>query len=156
MLQAAPTSWWGSRYAVRDDGEPLTELAFTSLREGGGFTLGGVPYTLRREGVAGNFVLQDPSGVAAAQARKESAFRRRFELEHPGGGLRVESTSVWGRSYRVLGPEGRQLGEVRWRSFWRREVDATLPDDLPRHIQVFVLWLVLLMIRRDEAAATST
>jgi hypothetical protein len=154
MLDAEPKSWWGSTYKVTEDGVTLTELAFTNLREGGGFTLGGVPYTLRRERPAGDFVLADPSGVPTARARKPSAFRRRFELEHPGGSLRIESTSGWGRSYRVLGVEG-QVGEVRRRSLWRRQVQADLPADLPRPIQVFVLGLVILMFRRDEAAAAS-
>lgn len=153
MLDAEPTSWWGSTYKVSEDGVPLTELSLTNLREGGRFTLGGVPYTLRREGAGGDFVLADPSGVAIARARKPSAFRRRFELDHPDGSLRIESTSGWGRSYRVLGPEG-QVGEVHRRSFWRRQARATLPADLQPPVQVFVLWLVILMFRRDEAAAT--
>ena len=155
MLIAESTNWLGSRYAVREDGEPLTELSLRNLREGGDCTLGGVPYTLRREGAAGDFVMQEPGGVEAARARKPSAFKRRFELRYPAGTLRVESASGWGKSYRVLGADGGQIGEVRRRSLWRRQVDAALPDEVPRHVQVFVLFLVLLMLRRDEAAGSS-
>jgi hypothetical protein len=140
---------------VREDGEPLTELSFRNLREGGDCTLGGVPYTLRREGVAGEFVMEEPGGVEAARAKKPNALQRRFELRYPGGSLRVESTSGWGKSYRVIGADGRQVGEVRRRSMWRRQVDAALPDEVPPQVRVFVLWLVLLMLRRDESVAAS-
>jgi hypothetical protein len=154
MLEAEPTRWWASTYAVREDGVPLTELSFRALREGGRFVLGGVPYTLRRERMAGDFLLEGLDGAEVARARKPSAFRRRFELRHQGGALRIEPTSGWGRRYRVV-DGGRQVGEVRRRSAFRRQVDTDLPDDLPRPVQVFVLWLVLLMFRRDEAAASS-
>jgi len=155
MLEAKPTGWWSSTFVVLDDGVPVTKLKLKLWREGGGFELDGMRYTLRREGVAGDFLVEDEQGMVLARADKPSAFRNRFVLTHPGGILRLEPTSWTGRAYRVLGADTLQVGELRRRSMWRQVVEADLPADLPRPVRVFILLLVLLLIRRDDAAAST-
>ena len=85
MLEARPKRWWSSTYLVSERGQPLTELSFAAIREAGGFLLGGVPYTLRRAGMRGSWLLEDPSGTVVASARKVSAFRKRIELAQDAG-----------------------------------------------------------------------
>jgi len=45
-----------------------------------------------------------------------------------------------------------RIGEARRVSMFTRRVSADLPDDLPPHVQAFVLWLLVMLFRRETRA----
>lgn len=155
MLYAEPVGLLSRRYRVRSGDEVLTELRLAAFRDAAMFTLDGKAYTMRRERpMSGAFVLATASGPVAG-ARKPSALRNRFEVDHPAGSLLIESVSAWKPIYRV-GDGGGQVGWIRRRAWYSRVVEADLPDDLPLAVRVFVLWLVLVLLHRSDAAAISS
>jgi hypothetical protein len=132
----------------------LIELRFSVWREAATFTADGQLYTLRRErGARAPFVLTTAAGRVAS-ARKPSALRNRFEVDHRGGDLLIERAGTWRSSYRVSDMSG-PIGEVGRRAWYSRVVEADLPDDLPLPVRVFVLWLVLVLFRCDESAGAA-
>ena len=50
----------------------------------------------------------------------------------------------------------REVGAVAPRRLWSRRATATLPDSLPPSVRLFVLWLAVLVWKRDDDASAAT
>ncbi len=90
-----------------------------------------------------------------ATATKPSAFRREFDVTFSGRTMRLRPRSAWGRAL-VLREGEREVGDVTPRGMWSRRATATLPDTLPLPVRLFVLWLAVLIWKRDDDAAAAT
>ena len=71
-----------------------------------------------------------------------------------GRTLRLRPRSAWGRAL-VLHEGEREVGDISRRAMWSRGATATLPDTLPMPVRLFVLWLAVLIWKRDDDAAAS-
>ena len=154
MLQLEPTRWFSWAFTVDDDGKPLGTLDISAWRERGDLTVAGRTFTIVREGfVSGDFRLES-DGTIVATATKPSVFRREFAVTFSGRTLRLRPRSAWGRAL-VLHEGEREVGDVRPRAMWSRRATATLPDTLPVPVRLFVLWLAVLIWKRDDDAAAA-
>lgn len=74
-------------------------------------------------------------------------------------GVMLRAVSLWRSEYQLLDllDSERIVGSIRPAGALRRGVEATLPDDLPLEVRVFILWVVLLLWRgrRVTRAAAS-
>lgn len=157
MLEANPDGWWSSQYTVVRDGVATGALHFRALREAGLITVGDQRFEVRRERAgSGNWLLEGSGGVVVASAQKPSAWRSQIIVRASGQPIVVHlrRPSTWRRSFEVLQSD-RRVGEIRRASIWRRRTEADLPDGLPEAVQVFCVWLVLLLFRREDSAAAS-
>ena len=155
LLRIEPKGWLSWSFRVLDArGHALTEIQQAWVRERGTFSIDGTRYTVRRTSAwKGTFQLEQPEGVLA-EATKPSLFRRAFDVVTPRGHLRVEATSVFGRTFEVYRDEA-PVGSIRPAAFLSRSAEADLPDDLPEPIRVFLIFLVLLLWKRAANAAAS-
>ncbi|MEM9379132.1 MAG: hypothetical protein AAGB93_04210 [Planctomycetota bacterium] len=146
MLRVRPSAWWADRATVEDENGVLTRVRTSSWKEAAAFELDGRPYTVRRVGWPGVFTLRR-EGQEVATARRLSWFNSRIELTVEGATYGLKLRSLF-RSEYVLSRRGRRIGSVRLTSWWTRRAEADFPDEIPRDVQVFAIWLVLAMWKR--------
>ena len=83
-----------------------------------------------------------------------SLLRRRFVFRFSRRTLTLQARSSWGRTIDVLEGE-RVIGTVSPNGAWTRRGRAALPETLPAAVQVFLVWLSLLLWKRDEDSAAA-
>lgn len=152
LILMEPRGWFSWDYDLIQGGELLTGISLAWLREKGEFTLGGQSFSLFRDGPAGPFILSDSSGQVLAKGVKPSFLRRRFELERDGHGYLLEADSPFSNTFSLM--EGAAvIGTIRCRRLlsWRGE--ARLSPDLPLPFRIFVLWLVIILWKREAQGA---
>jgi hypothetical protein len=155
MLRIEPMRWFSSDFTVDRDGPRVAELDISWWRERGELAIDGVTYAIARPGlVSGDFHLTTPHGRLVATASKPSVFRRLFDVAHGGRIWTLRARSTWRRTMDVF-VDGREAGNVTPFRAWSRRASATLPDALPLPVQIFVVWLAVLLWKRDDDAASA-
>ena len=154
MLQLEPTRWFSWAFTVADDGKPLGTLDISAWRERGSVTVAAQTFTIHRKGFASSDFRLESGGTVMATATKPSAFRREFAITFSGRTLRLRPRSAWGRAL-ALHEGDREVGEAR-RGAWSRRATATVPETLPLPVRFFVLWLAVLIWKRDDDASAAT
>ena len=154
MLQLEPTRLFSWAFAVADDGKPVGTLDISAWRERGHVTVAGQTFTIIREGFVSSDFRLESGGTIVATATKPSAFRREFAITFSGRTLRLRPRSAWGRAL-ALHEGDREVGEAR-RGAWSRRATATVPETLPLPVRFFVLWLAVLIWKRDDDASAAT
>ncbi len=153
-LRVAPRAWYSYEFNVESGGRIVAEIALSSWRERATLMIDGRRYKAYRERFfAGAFILES-DGAVVARAEKPSAFRREFVVDHAGTRWTLRAPSPLRRQFTLLSGD-LEVGFVRPESAFRRAAAVMLPSALPLPLSVFVVWLVLLMWKRDaDAAAT--
>jgi hypothetical protein len=155
MLIATPKRWFSWDFEVhKGGGQPVGDVRVSAWRERGAVTVGGIEYPVTREGVVGAFTLSDAGGVLA-RAVKPSALHRMFTLEHDGKEYVLKAASAWGRDFALLDGEV-QIGAVRPARLFGRQARAELPEDMSLEVRLFVIWLTLMLWKRQQQAANSS
>jgi hypothetical protein len=133
-------------------GTVAAEIHLSSWRQHGTISVpGGPEYRVRRRGALGPFVLEGPDDSELAHASKPSAFRREFILEHGGRHYTLKAGSAFQRDCTVY-CDGTLVGRVSPPSWLSRRAMADIPDDVPIVIRAFMVWLTLLVWKRDSDA----
>jgi hypothetical protein len=159
MLRAVHKSWFSHDFTVFDHtGQPVAQADLSSWRERTKLDIGGTHYDAsaqKRE--AKEFLLENESGQRVAVVEKvepPSTWKDRFPFEHGGNRyeLRKESTKAY-----VIAREGvGSVGSVRLEGGWfSREWTVDLPEELPLEVKVFLVWVVVVLWRRERVAAAS-
>jgi hypothetical protein len=152
MLTANPRSWFSWDFILAKDGESLATIDLSSWREKGALNVANLPYRVYREGVwSGAFVLES-NGAIVARAHKPSAWTRRLVIEVNGVQFELKPLSSFTRGFRLLKGE-KVVGTLSPASIWNRKINVELPEDIPLSIRAFVVWLAVLLWRRDASAA---
>ena len=146
-LQIIPRSLFSWDFRVLEGGVERAVIDKSWLRERGTFTIDGKTYTIARTSVwRGTFTLAH-NGQVLAKAVKPSAFFRSFEITAGGDAYTLRAASPFLRRFLLLRRE-RVLGEIEPVSLFRREAVARLPEEMTAPIQLFVVFLVLVLWRR--------
>ncbi len=148
ILRAIPKSMFSSAYEVYSGPELLCTVDVGWFREAGSFLLGSRCYEIRREPMWGAFVLTRGE-VEFCRAKKPSALSRLFSVAYDGGVYELAAASPFQRKF-VLRQAGQIIGTLAPVSVFSRKVDVELPEDLSRPVQVFLVWLVTTMWRRQS------
>ncbi|MFN2637950.1 MAG: hypothetical protein ABR585_13070 [Gemmatimonadaceae bacterium] len=153
MLEALPTNFFSTTFRLQQQGKLFGELESSILTERGVAELEDGTYELYREGLfSGDYVLEK-SGKAVARATKPSALQNRFELELPTGRFVLRRLSILNRRYGLFDGET-QIGTIFPQGLFTRRASIDLPSAWPLATRMFVFWLVFLMWRRQNAAAS--
>lgn len=154
MLTATPTGFLASHFTVARDGEPIGTLRQSSVREKATTTLDGVAYDLQNQLIGKDFLLSS-GGRLLARAEKRT-FRRAFDVTlDPDGEPRALALEVGGAFSFAKGgrytlmENGVRIGEAVKKPL-SRSARAVFPDELSEPVQVFLLWIALMMWRREQ------
>ena len=155
MLNAIPKQWFSWDFRILEEGRDVAEMDLSFWREKGVLSVEGIPYRVYREGLAsGAFMLENPGGQVLAKAEKPNALRRSFLVEYEGRKLRLEAESSFERAF-VLRDDQGVIGTVKPDSFFSHRTTANLPEDFPLPVRIFLLWLVIILWRRDDGTGNA-
>ena len=154
MLTLIPDSWFSWNFRVLRNDADLTVIRRDWFRERGTFEIRGVLYAIRRTSWIRSTFALERDGHAIAEASKPSSFRRLFDITADGNRLELRPASWFGREFQLYrGTE--LLGVVRPNSFWSRTATADLLDSIALPIQLFTIFLVLVLWKRASDRAAS-
>ncbi len=132
-------------YDVTDDGRPLTELS-RYRRESCQFAVDGVTYSVSRDGRK-RFVLAGPNGRVADAGRETG---RLWSFTAAVGRIELIKPSMW-RGWEVR--HHGAAGPVRAGGLFAKYYTVDVPAGIPLPVQVFVLYVALVIFERQQAAA---
>jgi hypothetical protein len=95
----------------------------------------------------------DPEDAVRLRAGQTSFWKGTWEGDLDGTPVRTEVVSRWKGGHRYLAG-GRVVAETGRTGGWSPRPTLTADESMPLDHQVFLLWLALVMSRRDDAAAT--
>lgn len=153
MLRAKPKGIFSKKFRLSAGEADVGELRISQLREKAQAVIHDRQLSLYRDGVfKGPFVLES-EGTRIAEALKPSVFRNAFEVRFGSVMCEFKKKGFFRASFE-LELDGRVIGRVERESIWRRTVRADIPDDWPDALQVFIVWLALVIWRREAAASS--
>jgi len=150
-LTIAPLHWYSWDFDVLDGTRHLAQVDVSSWREKGVVTIDGVEHRVYREGVlSGDFILERHNTVLA-RATKPSAFQKTMIVTYKEREYVLRKPSAWRRAFVVV--EGdRQVGSLSPHSAWTRKATVDLPAEWPLAVRTFVIWLAIILWKRDADA----
>ena len=154
MLHATPRGLFTWGFTLYEGGDAIAEIDPSWFGESAEIRAGGQTYSAYRESLlGGTFVLQSGERLVA-RARKASAFVRAFDIDLSGRPLELKATSVWSREFGLF-EGGVQVGRIGPAAWFGRRAVIDLPPGISLPAQLFLLWLVLVLWRRADAAAAT-
>lgn len=155
MLSAAPRRWLSWDYMVKDsDGEDVARVTIGSWSEKGTVILAEEEYRVYRQGLTGPFVLESVDGSTAASALKPSALHRKFLVSSGGREYTLQAAAALSREFGLFDGD-RRVGAVVPASWLSRRARADFDGEIPPPLQAFVLWLALLLWKRESDSSVA-
>ena|SRR5215471_921277 len=152
MLRVTPSSWFSWNFMVFEGDDQVADIRLAVLREAGELIVRDKTYRVNREGImSGAFILRD-ADLELARAEKPSAFHRSFQVVHDGRNYTLGAESALRRKF-VLKENGEAVGSVCPLNAFTRKCAVDLPTDIPLPVSVFMIWLVIILWKRDSDSA---
>lgn len=154
MLTATPRNCFSWNYAVSHDEDHLADIDISWWRERGTLTVDGRDYGVYRERpLSGRFVLES-NGEVVASAVKPSAFTRRLIIEHAGMQYELRPQGLFSRTFELHSGPG-IVGSLSAKGIFSRRMIVDLPEALPLAVRVFLMWLTVILWKRDAEASSA-
>lgn len=154
QLTMVPRRWYSWDYTVTSGDRTVAVLDLASWRERAEIVIGDVTHRVFREhALSGDFIIE-AAGRELARATKPSAFRDTMIVHYGGKDYTLRKRSIWRRAFALMDGE-RQIGSIAPASAWSRRAAADLPPDWPVPITAFVIWLVIILWKRDAESAAA-
>jgi len=151
-LVAKPKAWWSWTFKVFDNGNQIAETSFACMREAGTLELADSTYRFYRQGAFRGLFIMERNGAVIAHAEKPSALVRSFNVQHGGKTYTLEAESAFRRKF-VLREAGSTIGSIAPDRACYRDARVDLPVALPLPVRLFMLWLTLLLWKREADSA---
>jgi hypothetical protein len=103
------------------------------------------------------FVLESTDGQPVVVAEPIRGWKRLFAFEYGGNRYELRRESVWWGGTLLLTRDGAgSVGFIRPKSKFGREWTVELPEELSLGVKAFLMWLVIILRKQDQATATAT
>jgi hypothetical protein len=143
---------------VLRDGRVVAVLRASKWKEAATAVIGAREWVFaKRKGELTARWTSEPEDTVRLRARQQSFWKGTWTADLEGRPVEVQSASMWKGTHRYLSGD-RQLAESGSTGGWSPRPTLDADDTLPLHQQVFLLWLELVISRRNTAtvgAATS-
>ena len=153
VLTLKPKGWLSWDFHIIENGEEVAFIDRHWFHERATFSVDGRFYDIQRTRLLRSTFVLTQSNVIIAEADKPSAFRRTFVISAGAEEYTLEAGSAFQRRFDLLNGD-RLVGTVRPTSVLRRTGVAELPETIPRPIQLFIVFLVLILWKRQADAAS--
>jgi len=155
MLTAIPKHWLSWDFTVLQGSEPVAAIDVSWWRENGELTVAGSRYRVRREGLMSGAFILESAGSVLARAEKTGVFVRSFAIEHAGRHYQLRARSAFGRKF-AFGDGSQVTGSISPVGLFAHRARADLPAHLPLAVQIFILWLAIILWKRDADSTAAT
>ncbi|HZB20233.1 MAG TPA: hypothetical protein VE463_10390 [Blastococcus sp.] len=157
MLELGRTGTAGAERGaipVFRDGSVVATLRASDWKESATAVVGDREWVFsKRKGELTGRWAAEPEGTARVSARQTSLWKGTWTADLEGTPVDVESASYWKGTHRFLSG-GRQVAESGSTGGWSPRPTLSA-DALPLDHQVFLLWLLLVISRRNTAAISA-
>jgi hypothetical protein len=139
---------------VLRDGVVVAQLSASNWREAARAVVGerGWVFAKQRRELTGRWSA-DPEDSPRLRARQTSMWKGTWEADLEGTPIAVASLSMWKGTHRYASG-GRTVAESGSTGGWSPRPTLACDESLPLEHQVFLLWLELVISRRNSAAST--
>ena len=138
---------------VLRDGSVVAVLRASNWKEAATAVVGDREWVfVKRKGELTARWATESEGVVRLRARQSSFWKGTWGVDLEGKPVEVQNTSMWKGTHRYL-VGGRQIAESGSTGGWSPRPTLDADGSLPLHQQVFLLWLELVISRRNAAAA---
>ncbi len=140
---------------VLRDGDVVATLRASNWKEAAAVVVGDRSwiYANRRGELTGRRA-EDPADTVRLRALRTSLWKGTWAVELEGTTLDRVTTSIWRGTHAYLTGH-RQVAGTRWSGGWSPRPRLDAEDSVPLDHQVFLLWLELVINRRNTAALTA-
>jgi hypothetical protein len=139
---------------VLRDGTAVAVLRASNWKEAATAVIGDQEWSYaKRKGELTARRAADSEGTARMTARQTSFWRGAWSLDLEGTPVEMQSASLWRGTHRYASG-GRQVAESGSTGGWSPRPTLTA-DGLPLEQQVFLLWVELVISRRNNAAVAA-
>ena len=152
-MNIVPKAWYSWDFNVMSGDRTIAALDLSSWRERGEIMVGDVTHRVFRESALGDFIIER-GDRELARATKPSAFRHTFVVHYNGRDYTLLKPSIWRRAFALMDDDS-QIGTVAPESLWGRRATADLPPDWPMPIKAFVIWLAIILWKRDANSSAA-
>jgi hypothetical protein len=155
MLIAKPKGIFRLSFEIFDHtGQKAGLVEFSTFGESGTISTQVKTYSVYRESTFGDFLCVS-GNLAFARASKMSFFSNSFSVSNENHVFNLESNGMFSSDFSLkLGNEA--IGSIRRPSFFSRESEIDISQDLSFEVQMFVFWLVLLNWKRASSHVAAT
>ena len=136
---------------VEDTGEVTATLDGSFWSGQGTVVVEGQEWSMERR-FRGDVELVDGDEVVAS-ARRQGILSTRWSVAYDGRVLSLAKAGMFTRAYSVDAEPGGPVGQVRPNGMFSRGADVSLPPEMPAHVQVLVVALVMAEWRRAASAS---
>jgi hypothetical protein len=138
---------------VLRDGAPVALLRASNWKESATAVVGDREWMfVKHKGELVGRWAAEPQDAVRLWARQKSFWKGTWTVELEGRPVEMENASMWKGTHRYTSA-GRQVAESGATGGWSPRPTLRVDDALPRHQQVFLLWVELVIRRRNSAAA---
>ena len=138
---------------VLRDGSPVAVLRASNWKEAATAVVGDRVWVFsKRMGELTGRWDAEPEGSARLRAAQKSFWKSTWTLELEGRPVEMQNASMWRGTHRYLSGS-KQVAESGTTGRWSPRPTLTADDALPLHQQVFLLWVELVLSRRNAAVA---
>jgi hypothetical protein len=140
---------------VLRDGSVVATLRASDWKESATAVVGDREWVFsKRKGELTGRWAAEPERAARLRAKQTSLWKGTWTTDLEGTAVEVEKASPWKVTHRFLSG-GRQVAESGSTGGWSPRPTLTADDGLALDHQVFLLWLELVLSRRNTAAITA-
>ena len=155
MIQCLPMSICPRDFIAHGLASGAATVEYNSFTEQGRILCAGVLYEVRKHGLLSGHWTLERNGTVVADARKDSAMFRRFEVSGESLHLTLRAESSMSRAFEISCGK-HPLGSIRPAHPFTRRANILCADTVPEHLRLFCFWLVGLLWRRAENNAASS
>jgi hypothetical protein len=142
-------------YEITRDDAPAGTIECSWMWERAIITIDGTSHVAAREGkMSGAFYLET-NGNRVAIAEKPSTRGRLFTVQVGDRTLTLKAASTFGSSF-ILTEHDVQIGVIARLGWLTQKWRAALPADLALEVQAFLIWLVIILLRRTQGVILAT
>jgi hypothetical protein len=109
-------------------------------------------FSKRKGDLTARWEAEPEGGAARLRAAQKSFWKSTWALDLEGRPVEMRNASTWRGAHRYLSG-GRQIAQSGSTGRWSPRPTLTADDALPLHQQVFLLWVELVLSRRNTAVA---
>ncbi|MBC8290849.1 MAG: hypothetical protein H8E37_11085 [Planctomycetes bacterium] len=153
MLKAVPIGWCSWSFRVEGEAGHCAHIDMAWVRESAEVDIDGQRYRVRKSAaIGGSFELTRDGHVVATASKRMMV--RAFDVRVGERHFELSALSIFGRAFGLFENE-QQTGIMSPVSMWGRSAEVHFPDDISRDVQVFLIWLVLILWRRAASSAAA-
>jgi hypothetical protein len=137
------------------DGSPVAVLRASNWKEAATAVVGEREWTfIKRKGEILGRWSAEPEYSVRLRARQTSFWKSTWSVDLEGRPVEVQNVSMWKSARRYLSG-GQQIARSGSTGGWSPRATLDADGALPLHQQVFLLWLELVLSRRNNAAVAA-